>query len=145
MFVHILVLNLKDDEEHACMLNFIHTHGYIDITDNRQTANSLTCSTCTRASVLSPASHPCVLCICCTAGPASHPCLYYICYTAGPISWRSVVDLADMVQRKDVTSVVIDMNGSMGYLKLLSSLAPSLGSKLKARRQSARACCALIT
>jgi len=51
---------------------------------------------------------------------------------AGPISWRSVVDLADMVQRKDVTSVVIDMNGSMGYLKLLSSLAPSLGSKLKA-------------
>ncbi len=37
-----------------------------------------------------------------------------------------------MVQRKDITSVVIDMHGSMGYLKILNELAPSLGPKLKA-------------
>ena len=57
------------------------------------------------------------------------------CYTCAPtesISWRSVTDLARMVERPDVTSVIVDMNGSMGYFQLLTRLAPSLGSKIKA-------------
>jgi hypothetical protein len=37
-----------------------------------------------------------------------------------------------MVQRPDVTSVVVDMHGSMGYFQLLASMAPALGPKLKA-------------
>ena len=48
------------------------------------------------------------------------------------ISWRSVTDLADMVERPDVKSVVVDMHGSMGYFQLLAGMAPSLGRKLKA-------------
>ena len=51
---------------------------------------------------------------------------------AESISWRSVTDLARMVERPDVTSVIVDMNGSMGYFQLLMGLAPSLGSKIKA-------------
>lgn len=49
-----------------------------------------------------------------------------------PISWRSVMDLARIVNRPDVTSVIIDMHGSVGYFQLLLSLCPSLGPKLKA-------------
>mmetsp|Transcript_10228 Transcript_10228/g.21917 ORF Transcript_10228/g.21917 Transcript_10228/m.21917 type:complete len:391 (+) Transcript_10228:296-1468(+) len=48
------------------------------------------------------------------------------------IYWRSVKDLADLINNPSVTSVVVDMNGSMGYLKLLLELVPTLGTKLKA-------------
>ncbi len=37
-----------------------------------------------------------------------------------------------MVNQDDVTSVIIDMHGSVGYLQLLKSMCPCLGSKLKA-------------
>lgn len=50
----------------------------------------------------------------------------------GPISWRSVADLAAIVNQPDVTSVIIDMHGSVGYLQLLMALCPNLGVKLKA-------------
>ena len=60
----------------------------------------------------------------------SWPCLQHPC--SEPISWRSVADLAEMVQRDDVTSVVIDMAGSMGYFSLLMGMAPAFGPKLKA-------------
>lgn len=52
--------------------------------------------------------------------------------STGPISWRSVADLAALVNSPDVTSVIIDMHGSVGYLQLLMGLCPNLGAKLKA-------------
>jgi len=51
---------------------------------------------------------------------------------AEPINWRSVRDLAAIVNRDDVTSVIIDVNGSLGYIQLLVPLCPKLGMKLKA-------------
>lgn len=41
------------------------------------------------------------------------------------------MDLAEIVNRSDVTSVIIDMHGSVGYLPLLATVCPSLGPKLK--------------
>ncbi|KAG1674942.1 hypothetical protein FOA52_014735 [Chlamydomonas sp. UWO 241] len=61
-------------------------------------------------------------------GPVTHtpadPCV--------PVNWKSVRDLAAVVNRDDVTSLVIDVNGSIGYLQLLMPLCPKLGVKLKA-------------
>lgn len=48
------------------------------------------------------------------------------------ISWRAVVDLAELVERPEITAVMIDMYGSLGYLELLKVKAPSLGAKMKA-------------
>lgn len=56
-----------------------------------------------------------------------------------PVSpgWKSVADLAALICSPEVTSVVLDMNGSMGYLdELVAVLGPEgrsqLGSKMKA-------------
>mmetsp|Transcript_27482 Transcript_27482/g.69911 ORF Transcript_27482/g.69911 Transcript_27482/m.69911 type:complete len:377 (-) Transcript_27482:685-1815(-) len=48
------------------------------------------------------------------------------------IYWRSVRDLAEVVARDDVSSVVLDMNGAVGYLRLLLDFCPCLGPKVKA-------------
>lgn len=55
------------------------------------------------------------------------------CPHADGIYWRSVRDLADVVNRPEVTSVVLDMNGSVGYLKLLKEWCPGLGDKIRVR------------
>lgn len=47
---------------------------------------------------------------------------------------RSLQDLAALVNDDTVTSVVMDVNGSIGYFLELITLAPNLGKKLKASR-----------
>jgi hypothetical protein len=42
-----------------------------------------------------------------------------------------VHDLAEVVNSDEVSSVMLDMNGSVGYLKLLKELCPSLGPKVQ--------------
>lgn len=49
----------------------------------------------------------------------------------GGIYWRSVHDLAGLVADESVSSVILDMNGSMGYLKQLLQLCPDLGVKVR--------------
>jgi len=50
----------------------------------------------------------------------------------GAVYWRSVEDLASLVADEQVSSVVLDMNGSVGYLKQLLQLYPKLGAKVHA-------------
>ncbi len=54
-----------------------------------------------------------------------------VCVCAGGIYWRSVLDLAALVSSDVCESVMIDMNGSIGYLPILHKACPSLGSKVK--------------
>jgi hypothetical protein len=48
-----------------------------------------------------------------------------------PAQWRSVGDLAAAIASPEVTSVLMDMNGAMGYLRELEPVCPQLGPKLK--------------
>ena len=49
----------------------------------------------------------------------------------GAVYWRSVEDLASLVSDDEVSSIVLDMNGSVGYLKHLLHLYPNLGAKVQ--------------
>ena len=44
--------------------------------------------------------------------------------------------MADVINDLSVTSVIMDLNGSIGYLPELLKMAPRLGSKLKVGVQS---------
>jgi len=44
-----------------------------------------------------------------------------------------VEDLASLVADEEVSSVMLDMNGSVGYIKHLLQLYPNLGAKVHVR------------
>ncbi|KAK9805162.1 hypothetical protein WJX72_002851 [[Myrmecia] bisecta] len=52
--------------------------------------------------------------------------------SAGCVRWESVGSLARLVESKEVTSVMLDMLGAVGYLDSLAATCPSLGPKVKA-------------
>jgi len=59
-------------------------------------------------------------------------------WLAGGVYWRSVEDLASLVADDGVSSVMLDMNGSVGYLKRLLQLYPNLGAKVHVSLRGAR-------
>ncbi len=49
------------------------------------------------------------------------------------VEWSTIDDLARTVEREDVSSVIVDVFGPVGYLSELRTKAPSLGRKIKVR------------
>lgn len=61
-------------------------------------------------------------------------CVPLLVRCTGGVYWRSVQDLASLVASDEVASVILDMNGSVGYLKGLLQMYPNLGAKVHVRK-----------